>query len=44
LMEIAEKAQLLHLCPELKDNYDKRVTKWREKYLDASTPNSIGVD
>jgi len=44
LTVIAEKAQLTHLCPELKDTYDKRVSKWREKYLEDQTPNSIGVD
>lgn len=44
LLEIAERAQLTHLCPELTVSYDKRVTKWREKYkCGTTTPNSIGV-
>lgn len=33
LTEVAKKCEIEHLCPALSVSYDKRVNRWRHKYL-----------
>lgn len=38
LVQVAERNQILHLCPALDVLYDERVAKWRHKYLGEELP------